>query len=60
MSVEQYFNRGRKRIDSNDYYGAIADYNKAISFGRGIQYKTLEDGTKKIIANRRLVSKYPQ
>ena len=26
------------------------DYNKAISFGRGIQYKTLEDGTKKIIA----------
>ena len=37
------------------FYNTLTDseklnYNKAISFGRGIQYKTLEDGTKKIIA----------
>ena len=30
MSVEQYYNRGEKRLDSKDYYGAIQDFNQAI------------------------------
>jgi tetratricopeptide (TPR) repeat protein len=30
MSVEHYYNRGKKRIDSKNYYGAIADFNQAI------------------------------
>tara|TARA_R110002073_G_scaffold287281_1_gene452007 strand:- start:240 stop:1451 length:1212 start_codon:yes stop_codon:yes gene_type:complete len=53
--------RGYKGLEDNidlrkgTFYNTLsdsekADYNKAISFGRGIQYKTLEDGTKKIIA----------
>ena len=30
MSVEQYYNRGIKRMDSKDYYGAIQDFNQAL------------------------------
>ncbi len=30
MSVEQYYNRGRKRYDYKDYYLAIQDFNQAI------------------------------
>ena len=52
MSVEEYYNRGRKRIDSNDYYGAIADFNQAIRikpdydlayFGRAFSKSELQD-----------------
>ena len=30
MSVEQYYNRGNKRVDSKDYYAAIQDFDQAI------------------------------
>ena len=30
MSVEQYYNRGKKRMDSKDYYSAIQDFNQVI------------------------------
>ena len=30
MSVEQYYNRGIQKRDSQDYYGAIEDYNAAL------------------------------
>ena len=30
MSVGQYYNRGKKRLDSKDYYAAIADFSRYI------------------------------
>jgi len=30
MSAEEYFNRGRERLSSEDYYGAIEDFTAAI------------------------------
>ena len=51
QTAEEFFLRGFEKSDLKDYYGAIADYTKAIElhptgncyFNRGIQKKKLND-----------------